>query len=297
MRGCTVVLLLVACKPDLGAGQSLVTNTRVLAIKGEPAEARPNTMISYTLLVASPDGNVTDPPANWAFCIAPKPLSENNAVAAACEGDAPDDITFIGGPAATMQAVTPGNACAVFGPEPPMQKPGEPPLRPRDPDITGGFYQPLRVWMDGADDAFALERIKCNLPNAPIDVAQAYVMQYQVNQNPTLVMMNAPTAVAPGAKITLQAGWPADGVETYPVFDLVTRMLVNHREAMRVSWYATAGKFEHDRTGRSETEAETTTENVWTAPTATGLVHFWVVLRDSRGGIDFQTFDIGVAGE
>jgi hypothetical protein len=267
---------------------------RVLAVKGEPAEARPNTMINYTLLVASPDGTVTDPQANWAFCIAPKPLTENNAVAAACEGDTPDDITFIGGPAAMMQAMTPMNACAVFGPEPPMQKPGEPQLRPRDPDITGGFYQPVRVWMTGTDDVFALERIKCNLANAPIDVVQAYVMRYQLNNNPTLAMVTPPASAAPSAKITLEASWTADSVETYPVFDLVTRTLVDHREAMRVSWYATAGQFVHDRTGRTETETDTTTDNDWTAPSTPGVVHFWVVLRDSRGGIDFQSFDIMV---
>jgi hypothetical protein len=288
------LLLLVACKPDLGAGQSLVTSTRILAVKGEPAEARPNTMINYTTLVASPDGTVMNPPANWAFCIAPKPLTENNAVAAACEGDSPDDIAFIGGPAAAMMATTPTDACAVFGPEPPQQKPGQPQLRPRDPDITGGFYQPVRVWMDGTDDAFALERIRCNLANAPIDVVQAYAMRYMLNTNPTLAMVTAPATAAPGAKITLTASWPPESVETYPVFDLVTRTLVDHREAMRVSWYATGGQFVHDRTGRGEQETETSTDNQWTAPTAGGTVHFWVVLRDSRGGIDFQSFDIVV---
>jgi hypothetical protein len=294
MRACTLLLLLVACKPDLGAGQSLVTTTRFLAVKGEPAEAVPGSMITYTLLVGSPDGTVMNPGVNWAFCMAPKPLTENNAVAAACEGDDPMNIALIGGPAAMIQAATPMKACSIFGPEPPDQLPGQPPLRPRDPDITGGFYQPVRVWMTGADDAFALERIKCNLPNAPIDVVQEYVKRYVVNTNPHIAGVNFPPSVAPGAKTTFQASWTPDSVETYPVFDLVTRTLVDHREAMRVSWYATAGEFVHDRTGRSETETDTTTDNDWTAPTAGGVVHFWIVLRDSRGGIDFQSFDVMV---
>src|SRR5262249_43781039 len=156
----------------------------------------------------------------------------------------------IGGPAATMMAVTPSDACSLFGPEPPPQKPGQPPLRPRDPDVTGGFYQPVRVRIEGTDDAFALERVKCNLANAPIDVGVQYAMRYMVNNNPQPAAVSAPPSVPPGARITLQASWTPESAETYPVFDLVTRQLVDRREAMRVSWYTTAGKLEHDRTGR-----------------------------------------------
>jgi hypothetical protein len=39
---------------------------------------------------------------------------------------------------------------------------------------------------------------------------------------------------------------------------------------MRVSWFATAG------------------------PDAAGVVHFWIVLRDSRGGVDFAGGDLMV---
>jgi len=285
--------MLCACKPDLGAPQSLVSELRVLAVKGEPAEGKPGDSVTYSLLVAGPDGTNANPQATWAFCTAPKPLTENNAVASACLGD--QDSVPIGGPAATIMAATPMNACSLFGPDPPPQQPGMPPLRPRDPDVTGGFYQPVRVIVDGVrDDAFALERVKCNLGNAPIDIAMAYQMRYPLNNNPKLQGVTMPATVAIGAKVTLTAGWTADSVESYPVFDLVTRQLVSHREAMRVSWFATAGKFEHDRTGRGEYETETMTENLWTAPPETGVVHFWVVLRDSRGGVDFASFDSSV---
>ena len=63
---------------------------------------------------------------------------------------------------------------------------------------------------------------------------------------------------------------------------------------MRVSWYATAGSFEHDVTGRSESESETSTSNTWTPPDGPGPVHLWVVLHDSRGGTDFAGYDFDV---
>jgi hypothetical protein len=37
-----------------------------------------------------------------------------------------------------------------------------------------------------------------------------------------------------------------------------------------------------------------TTATSWRAPAA-GVVHLWVVLRDSRGGVDFAGYDLAVA--
>mgnify|MGYP001545699584 CR=1 FL=1 len=96
-----------------------------------------------------------------------------------------------------------------------------------------------------------------------------------------------PPMIAPGATVTLEVAWPDTTPETYPVYDLQTQMLETHRESLSLSWFATAGSFAHDRTGRAETETDLTTDNSWTAPAAAGLVHFWVLLRDVRGGVDF----------
>ena len=59
--------------------------------------------------------------------------------------------------------------------------------------------------------------------------------------------------------------------------------LVDHREAFRVSWFATAGAFEADRTGRGEDEAETYSDNAWTAPEFAGTVYMLIVVRELRG--------------
>jgi len=71
--------------------------------------------------------------------------------------------------------------------------------------------------------------------------------------------------------------------------------LVPHRESMRVSWFASAGSFEHEVTGRDEGDLATTTDNSWSAPATAGPVHLWIVLRDSRGGVDFAAYELQVA--
>ncbi len=84
------------------------------------------------------------------------------------------------------------------------------------------------------------------------------------------------------------------GAETYVYYDPLTRKLTDRREAMRVAWFAGSGSFEDDHTGRREDEAETFSDGSWTAPKTPGLAHLWVVLRDSRGGVDWQSYVVDV---
>jgi hypothetical protein len=272
------VLALVACRPDFGERESLLARTQILAVRGDPPEAKPGDPVRYSLLVAGPDGPVTTPSASWAFCATPKLLTENGAASGAClhEGVVP-----IADNAPAVDATMPENACALFGPDIASAD-----LRPRDPDVTGGFYQPVRVDVAGTV-AFGLERIGCKLGAASTDIALDYGNRYVPNRNPELLPLEVPPDVASGTTITLRARWPE--TERYVVYDLATRTLVDRRETMRVSWYATAGSFENDRTGRTEDELETFTENTWTAPADAREVHLFAVLRDARGGVAFQS--------
>jgi hypothetical protein len=137
--------------------------------------------------------------------------------------------------------------------------------------------------------SFAMQRILCNLANAPVDVSLAYAERYLPNQNPTITELALPSAVAPGATVNLVLSWAEESPERYPVYDAAARSLVERREALRVSWFATAGSFAHDVTGRSGSEPELFTDNAWTAPDTAGEVHFWAVLRDERGGTAVAT--------
>jgi len=325
----TLPLLLVAasvgCKPDVGTPVSLITGPTILAVRGDPAEATPEQQVSYEVLAVDTDGRIPNAdgpvsqPTLWAICTTPKPPIETNAVSRDCL----DGVALpgqIGTTANTFAAPMPVDACALFGPITPPAKAGEPPIRPRDPDVTGGYYLPVRVslWipeglrrpgMAGEDTlvAFGLERIACDLANAPGSIPREYAATYTLNQNPHLAGVtlddgvNPPVRLMPaavahvghGQKVTLEADWTDTSPESYPAFDVLTRTLKTHRESLVVSWYATSGVFAHDSTGRGEDETDLTTTNEWTAGPA-GLVHLWVVLRDSRGGTDFAAYDVEV---
>jgi hypothetical protein len=100
-----------------------------------------------------------------------------------------------------------------------------------------------------------------------------------------------------------QASCPADcttpmgctGSEQYLVFDPVARTLATHREAVRVAWYATGGALAEDTSGRGEDEADTASlDNAWTAPATPGEVRLWLVSRDDRGGVGWQSYRVNV---
>jgi hypothetical protein len=200
----------------------------------------------------------------------------------------------------------------------------QPPVRPRDPDVTGGYYLPVRLGLSVPEDlrragmatedsivAFQMQRLYCGLANAPGWAVIQYTKDYTLNQNPVIASLTlqepgsdpvvvppvsvggAPFPVAAGRTVALTANWPVESVENYPAWDVLKRTLVYHNEAIRVSWYATAGSFEHDITGRGESESETFTNNTW-KPVGPGPVHMWIVLHDSRGGTDFAGYDIEV---
>ncbi|MDI1442810.1 hypothetical protein [Polyangium sp. 6x1] len=293
MSWATMFLVVAGCLPAESERESLVSGPRILAVRSEPPESIPGAPVVYEALVVTPDGDLQGASVQWAFCAAPKPLTENASVSAACLGEA---VRPIVGASVSVTAATPTDACSLFGPETP---PGG--FRPRDPDATGGFYQPVRV-QAMERTAFVLERITCNLPNAPLDVAVELARRHVPNRNPKLLPLRAFVNGAPapldalpaGADVRFEVGWGAEDAEVYPAFDPKKQAIVEHREALRVSWYATAGMFESDVTGRAAEDMETTTANVWSAPEAPSRVFMWLVLRDGRGGTDFAEYLLDV---
>ncbi len=299
LRGAVLISFTVAasCRPDLGGRPSRVTRLQVLAVRGDPPEASPGGIVRYSLLVATPDGPITTPLASWAYCATPKLLTENGAASAACVTEA-NAIRSLADGAPAIEATLPADTCAIFGPEI-----GGPGLRPRDADVTGGYFQPVRVTVVDRDQsavAFGLERIDCNVADVGADIAREFTARYVVNQNPelgeiTATLNDTPVAfdaIPRGARINLRATWSEHSPERYVVYDLASQRIVERRETMRVSWFATAGEFENDRTGRSGEEAETFTENTWQAPADARTTHLFVVLRDARGGVAFTTVSI-----
>jgi hypothetical protein len=312
-------LLAGGCKPNLGSPPSLIIKPRFLAVRGTPPEAAENGMVTYDALVVDTSGSVAAPPINWAHCLQPNPPANGNAVSINClpgqlgsDGGliTPDDTTVA---APTFTAALPPNSCTLFGPEAPPSMKGQPPQRPADPDTTGGFYQPVRATWE-SDVAFALERVTCNLANAPTSVATQYAMSYVPNKSPVLAdlifdpagaaatlytagqtALAAAATISANQPVTLQADFTADSAETFLVWNVVTLTLDMQRESLRVSWFATGGSFDHDVTGRSQADTESFTQNVWHAPETPGPVYLWAVLRDDRGGIDFAAAETDVS--
>jgi hypothetical protein len=288
-------LVFAACVPSLGPGDSLVGSTRILAIRADPAEAPPGAKVTFTSLVAGPDGTVTDASIAWDFCTAPKPLTEDNVVSNACLGS---DALAPAGAGPTTTAAIPKDACTLFGPDT-----GSTGFRPRDPDSTGGFYQPLRAELPGeasADAAFALARIHCDLPNASAAAASAFAAAYTLNQNPELLPLTATVAGSPvplaavpaGARVTFEASWPDASAETFAYFDPAAQTVTMQRESMQVAWYSSDGSLDTESTGRASDDPTTSTDDGWQAPSTAGTVHLWIVLRDSRGGVAFASYDV-----
>jgi hypothetical protein len=294
-------LAVAACKPDLGTPASLVVEPRIIAVVQEPPEVAPGAMTQAELFAVEPAGRIRPSPDGvlWDLCLAPKPPAENNVVSRACL--AGGDGLMPVGMGVTVSVPIPPTACALHGPDTPPTKPGEPPLRPRDADVTGGYYQPVSVRLrTSGEQAFGLERLRCNLPGVSGDVAQDFSKRYPANKNPIiggLTVEGAPlspigdpampppsAAVSAGRPVPLELTWPAAARESFPVFDVGRRQIVDHVEELVASWFVTGGALARDRAGRGENEAQNTVSNVWTAPAAPGPVHLWVVLRDNRGG-------------
>jgi hypothetical protein len=84
------------------------------------------------------------------------------------------------------------------------------------------------------------------------------------------------------------------GAERYVNFDLASRTLVDRREGIHVAWFATAGSFDLDRTGRDGSDSTASSDNAWKAPVQAGPVHLWVVLHDDRGGAGWAGYALDV---
>jgi hypothetical protein len=331
----TVLLALVACKPGLDETVSLVTDARVLAVQAIPAEGPPSGPVAFTALVVDPNGTISTPAITWDFCTDRNPLANLGPVNPVClEPDNPDLVSIGAGP--QVSATIPDIACRQFGPDVPQVKGNDTPGRPVDPDPTGGYYQPVSLFVSlpsGLANALYGTRIACGLAEGSSDQANDFLGRYHVNVNPAVASLSANGAallpddghavnpIAAGQKVTLEVAWascpqsdvcgdgvcgadesilscPADcttpqgcaGAERYVAFDLPSQSLVDAREGMHVSWFATGGSFDLDRTGRDGSDATTTSDDGWTAPPAGQAVHVWVVLRDDRGGVGWAGY-------
>jgi hypothetical protein len=212
---------LSACVPDFGTDLSEVRGPILLAISASPAETQARKQTTLTALVATPPGRPTVTPA-WNLCLARKPLTELGPVNAEClERDAGPDVVQDLGRGASVQATLDADVCKLFGPLRPSSATGAPAGRPVDPDVTGGFYQPIAAHLGDVVSLGAI-RIDCDPANIDRDQAVAFRQQYRVNENPRLSSVDVldgdvseplpaegRTKIEAGSSLSLSVGWQA----------------------------------------------------------------------------------------
>lgn len=294
--------LFVGCRPEIEDDASRVEGPRILAVRAEPAEARPNEKVTLTALYTDGAAAVAGAPLGWSFCVARKPLAEPGSVDPGCL--AGESAVVLGGGSSVVASLA-ADACRAFGPDRPIAKAGEPAGRPADPDATGGFFQPGLVRGGGASTTLFEVRLRCALPSAPQTISRAFEQRYVANTNPEIATVErvragavetvgAELRVGAREEVRVRVSWPAcaaapcGGAEPYVSYDSAGRGLVDRREALVVSWLTSAGTWLSPRTGRSENDPVTSTESTFVAP-ASGTGTLFFVLRDARGGVAYRT--------
>ncbi|RYE89948.1 MAG: hypothetical protein EOO75_10955, partial [Myxococcales bacterium] len=142
--------LLASCDPGADEQRWRVDEARLLAVVSEPAEVGAGSSVVVSPVALGPAGPVTDG-VSWGRCVRRKPLTELGPVDPGCMRNAPGAVEPLGA-SPTAALTLPTDACRLFGPDRPDPKPGEPAGRPVDPDLSGGYYAPLRAAL-GAEQA------------------------------------------------------------------------------------------------------------------------------------------------
>jgi hypothetical protein len=206
-----------ACVPSFADDQAVIATPRILAVRSVPAEAKPGTTLQLTALVATPFNDAAQTQElEWAMCIARKPLTELGPVAQQCIdrfGTGGDIFQRLGrGP--SVSGAVPADACRRFGPLSAPAEAGGVASRPVDPDLSGGYHQPVVVGDNVVGAALASVRLACGIVGVPNAEVVRYNQGYRPNENPEVDRLEiisagsvrpiAPGVGQPGA--TIQAG-------------------------------------------------------------------------------------------
>jgi hypothetical protein len=291
--------------PDLDVKASRVEQTRVVAVRATPAEARPGELVNWEAIVVSPLRDVSAARIDWALCSSPRNPADSITVGSACFGAADPNAgpmavvtPLVGMQGQRAQATIPSDACRKIGPEVPQKSDTGSAQRSPDADITGGYQLPVRLVLTdttGQDVSFDRQRVRCNLASAPAAAAREYEERYKPNQNPVIVALEftgLPTAVdgsarfgvQRGSRITIRVQWAVEAKETYVLFDPIAREVRERSENLEVGWFTNGGEFDRDRT-TADGDFPVSSNQMVLDPDFTEPATVWVVLRDDRGGV------------
>lgn len=220
------------CVPKIEDDLSTISKPRILAIRTRallssgsagPAEIGERGQATVDALVAAPE-EASVPGLDYRLCLARKPLTELGPVNEAClvrSADRTVELPLGVGDGVRVQI--PRDACSLFGPVQPSATEGQPAGRPVDPDVTGGYYQPVVAFLGDEDRALGATRLDCGLGSGVSSAARReFTARYHPNENPELdsvaivrgteetplaVAGTAALVVAPGTSVSLRAKW------------------------------------------------------------------------------------------
>ncbi len=294
-RLCTAAVLLAvlwaaACTPNL-TPQSLVDKFRILAVRTTPASGAPGEAITVETLMSDTIGGAP-PLMIWAACL-PLPGQSGRQCLESLAGDEDAAERFVLlGIEETATLVLPGlaegqdmsevyvvlGACAGIPDIPDCECPG-----PDCEECLGGAD--IFDFCDG-DDALAFKSVRAHADpadgNQNPGIARILIDggEWADGEEPDLPCN--PDAACEKIALSIE---PVEGsAESYTIVRFGEQE--ERLEAPYVSWFATTGSMGTDR---SLVDEETGLAEVkWTPPEdATGLVKFYFVMYDGRGGVDF----------
>lgn len=279
-----------ACTPSLSP-QSLVDKFRILAVRTSPASGAPGETITVEALMSDTIGGAP-PLVLWAACL-PLPGQSGRQCLESLAGDAnaaerfvllglEESATLVLPELASGQDMTEVyvvlGACAGIPDIPDCECPG-----PDCEECLGGTD--IFDFCDG-DDALAFKSVRAHADpadgNQNPGIARILIggVPWTEGEEPDLPC--DPDGACEPVALGIE---PAEGsAETYTIMRFGEEE--ERVEAPYVSWFATSGSMGKDRTS---VEEETGLAQVrWTPPDDDpGLVKFYFVMYDGRGGVDF----------
>lgn len=273
--------LLGACTlaPADKEAPTLVLRPRVLAVEAEPPEARPGESVALTVTLVGPNGALEEGLEDVVFCTVPSPPGSRQLVSDACRGEAGVAWELEGRHAV---GTIPRDACQRFGPDPAPSNSGGW-SRPQDPDRSGGYFIPIRLRAFGQLWIHRL-RVFCPLANAPVAAARRFGEAYETNVLPLVDKLEIRHRPSGSKRLQLQLA--PESWESFPVWEPDEAALVTQSETLQATWYTNAGHFSESTVTRNADDGHVL-ETEWIPEEGTPhrSLWWWVVLRDSRGGV------------
>lgn len=301
---CMALAFTYGCVPEIDDDPSLALEGQILAVRFQPAEVKPEKQTRATALVSSEEGDRSEDVA-FSLCIARKPLSELGPVHPACLGQEKNEKALLDlGKGGDVKIAAPKDACNLFGPQRPVAEPGQPPGRPVDADATGGFYQPVIARLDEA--VLGSLRLDCGVPGGSQAQVARYNQEHVDNQNPEVrkveirvaggqwqsVSLEGAAAIRVERNKTIAVRSEWDERESYLYMDPENREFIKKKETLTASFYSSIGGFGEQHRVQLDNKGRVTSE--FASGSERGEVQVWIVVRDDRGGVGWQSFKLDV---